>query len=271
MILSKKSIIFVLLFLAASLENGDEVLVPSVYKAIGDSLDISVEQLSSLTFGRSLLQTIFSLVIAPIIDFLHRYKVLGLSCLAWGVSTIIVGWSHHYYLLFSFRATTGICLAFAVPTLRSLMSTISSKQHRAKGFSLLYFGSNTGALFWGIFATSTGDKDIPLFQSTVKGWRLVFTVFAILSMGVGFLLYMLGKSEDAGTDQGTDKTNDKRTMKSHFMEYYYSAKIVLRKKTFLLIALQGVIGSMPWKAFSFLPLILQRAEFSGEQAAIIVG
>mmetsp|Transcript_14053 Transcript_14053/g.18220 ORF Transcript_14053/g.18220 Transcript_14053/m.18220 type:complete len:468 (-) Transcript_14053:123-1526(-) len=257
--------LFVLLFVASSLENGDEVLVPASYHAIGESLGVSVALLGSLTFGRSVLQTGSSPLVAPFIDLLPRHTVLGLSCIAWGVCTFCTGWSFSYYLLFIFRALTGICLAFAIPTIRSLMSSLTTKQNRVKGFSLLYFGSNVGALFWGMVATSAGDKEF--FH--IKGWRFVFTLFAASSTIVGALLV---KASRSATEEGNDnQTSQQVGIRKLYADYYASAVIILKKKTFILIALQGVVGSMPWKAFSYLPLILQRASFSGEEAAIIVG
>mmetsp|Transcript_8256 Transcript_8256/g.10444 ORF Transcript_8256/g.10444 Transcript_8256/m.10444 type:complete len:376 (+) Transcript_8256:138-1265(+) len=260
--------LYILLFLAASLENGDEVLVPASFDAIGKTLGVSVALLGSLTFGRSFLQAVGSIFIVPFVDVFPKLTVLGLSCAIWGVCTLLTGLSMYYYQLLIFRTLTGVCLAFSIPTIRSFMSSDTSKRNRAKGFSLLYAGSNIGALFWGIVATSYAEGNLSILGQNVEGWRLVFVGFAIFSLILGVLIVKMDGSNVTNRDTQSEETI---SWKLKCSEYYNNASIILRKKTFLIIALQGVVGSMPWKAFSYLTLILKRANFSGERAAFIVG
>eukprot|EP00924_Labyrinthula_sp_SR-Ha-C_P002649 snap_masked-scaffold_13-processed-gene-2.22-mRNA-1 protein AED:1.00 eAED:1.00 QI:0/-1/0/0/-1/1/1/0/479 len=262
-----KNLLFVLFLVscASSLEYGDEQLVPSSYNSLSVSLNATVSALGSLTFGRSFLQTFASLFVSPFLENHSSLFVLGLSCFTFGLTTILTGLSSEYFVVFILRALTGLSLAFAVPSLRNFMSNITSDSNRGSGFGFYYFFTFFGSIIWGFIATKYGNVQFHFGGETYLGWRLVFCAFGSISVLLGFFILSVSSS----FDEFYLKENKPLRNKKSFLQ---TVRIILKKKTFLLIAAQGVVGSMPWKAFGYLAVLLQRAGtgFTDDQAATVV-
>lgn len=89
-------LVIALVCLAASMESADEAVLPACYDAIGRSLHISVAQLGSLTFGRSVVQAACCPFIAHFITDYPLLQVIGVACLGWGLATCLIAFVTTY-------------------------------------------------------------------------------------------------------------------------------------------------------------------------------
>ena len=99
-----------------AIDRCDVALVPACYHVIGQTFGASTSQLGSITFLRHVLQAICSPFSGQIADRYDRGRVLGFSCIMWGVATLGMSSALGYWQLLTWRAFNGIALSLAAPT-----------------------------------------------------------------------------------------------------------------------------------------------------------
>jgi MFS family permease len=238
--------------LANIIDNSDGQILPALYSQIGSSLGLDALQLGTITGVRSLLQSVTTPMWGWWSDKHSRKRVLAIGCWFWGIFTILTSIAVGYLDIIIWRAITGIGLAVIVPTTQSLLADYFPPEKRGKAFGWLGLTGVIGAVFGTIYATALVGENTPIFG--MDAWRFVFITMAIISIIVGLLVLLISKDPIRGksehelasvlTWQKAEKYKVKRS------DY---AKI-MRKRTFLVILLQGVAGSIPWNGIFFMIL-----------------
>jgi len=238
--------------LANVIDNSDGQILSALYEQIGLSLNLNALQLGTLEGVRSLLQSVSTPLWGWWSDKHSRKLALSAGCFLWGFFTLMTSFAVGYIDMIVWRAMTGLGLAVIVPTAQSLIADYFPPEKRGTAFGWLGLTGVVGAVVGTIYATALVASGAPIFG--IEGWRFVFISMAAISIIIGLLVVLVakdpvrGKSERQLTDVITQERAERYTVKGS------DFKRILKNKTFDLILLQGVAGSIPWNGIFFMVL-----------------
>ncbi|XP_021714162.1 uncharacterized protein LOC110682201 [Chenopodium quinoa] len=262
-----ETITLVLVNLAGIMEKADESLLPGVYKEVGAALHTDPTGLGSLTLFRSIVQT----SCYPLAGYLairhNRAHVIALGAFLWSAATFLVAFSSTFFQVAVSRALNGIGLAIVIPSVQSLVADSTDDSNRGTAFGWLHLTSGLGSILGNICSVliaSTTFMGIP-------GWRVAFHLVGIVSVIVGILVRLFASDprfvdESEKAKEGNPRVSFWEEMK----EVLEVAKSVVRIPSFQIFVSQGVAGSFPWSALSFVPMWLELIGFSHKTTALLM-
>ncbi|KAG5241284.1 Major facilitator superfamily protein [Salix suchowensis] len=238
------SLSILLINMAAIMERADENLLPAVYKEVSEAFNAGPSDLGYLTFIRNFVQGLSSPLAGILVINHARPTVLAMGTLFWALSTAAV-------------AVNGFGLAIVIPALQSFIADSYKDGVRGTGFGLLNFIGNLGGIGGGVLATVMAGQQ----YWGVQGWRFAFIMMASLSLLIGLLVYLfvvdprktIGANRDTSENFERDELIEKGNSyeSSIWTESWTATKAVMKVKTFQIIVLQGIVGSLPWTAMVF--------------------
>ncbi|KAF8688734.1 hypothetical protein HU200_042212 [Digitaria exilis] len=236
----------VLVNLASIMERADEALLPAVYREVGAALHATPTGLGALTLYRSIVQAACYPVAAYAASRHNRAHVIALGAFLWAAATFLVAVSDTF--------------------LQSLVADSTDDDNRGAAFGWLQLTSSIGSIFGGFFA-------LMLAQTTflgIAGWRIAFHLVAIVSVIVGILVWLFAvdphfPANNAGLHA---EPVSKKSALDEARELLIEAKSIIQIPTFQVFVAQGVSGSFPWSALSFMSMWLELMGFSHEETAI---
>ena len=247
---------YLLLLLVIVVDKADMSLVPAVFLEISQEFDAGPALLGTVTLCRGLAQAGVALLAGPLGNRFSRVKITGAGCLLWGVATAGVGSSTTATQLLLARAVNGLGLGLVIPIAQSLVSDLFPSSKLGRAFGLLACCSNIGGTIGAAAATSIADQT--LFGG-VPGWRFVFFVSAVVSCATGLLVMAVGRDPRAHATDAPPPLSIRAALGE--------MGDVWRLQSFKVVIAQGVVGTMPWYAFSFLTLWFELLGFSHRTAA----
>ncbi len=257
----------VLINTANTIDNADGNVMAALYDSIQIDLGFSTEQLGGITTARALLQAVSTPIWGYFADKFSRKLILALGCMIWGVFTVILGILNGFWGMFFVRAFTGLGLAVIFPTAQSLVADFFPKSKRGRAFGMLGLTTVLGAIVGTLFATLLSHSYDPNTDDVIRkeilglaGWRFVFIVVGAFSILLGVFVLIFGKDPKRGISDGTSVEQTKITWKDY--------KTILTNKTFVLIVLQGVAGTIPWNSMLFIVFWLIEIGFDPLMAGI---
>lgn len=249
------------------INTADAQLFPSLYAQVQSTLGLDVVQLGMITGVRTFAQSIFTPLWGWWSDRYSRKHVLATGCFIWAICTILMAFAVGYIDLFIYRLLTGLGLAVLAPTAQSLIADYYPPEERGKSYGILGLTGVIGVIVGTIFATAlvTGTKYI----YGIDSWRFVFIIWGILSIIVGILVLIFAKDPIRGEMEPElaeiitrEKAEEYRATKSDI-------KKIFKNKTFLLIVLQGIVGSIPWNGILFMIIWFQYIGFDPLTAGLM--
>ncbi|XP_024371232.1 uncharacterized protein [Physcomitrium patens] len=271
-----------LINLAAILERADESLLPAVYKEVSEAFKASPSELGSLTFIRTIVQAVCSPLAGILAMRYYRPSVIGLGTLFWAVSTAVVALSFTFTQCAFSRALNGIGLAIVVPALQSFIADSHSEAGRGMAFGWLNLvGSVGGIAGSGIATVMAGYGSI----WGIAGWRVAFLLVASVSCVIGWVvhIFVLDPRDNAvsgsssyrefdGRFASRFKTDEKvgKSIQSAWLDAWIAIKAVMKVRTFQIIVMQGLVGSLPWTAMVFFTMWLELIGFGHKAAASLM-
>ncbi|GMH06471.1 hypothetical protein Nepgr_008311 [Nepenthes gracilis] len=266
------SVSLILINLAAIMERADENLLPAVYKEVSESFNVGPSDLGYLTFLRNLVQGLSSPLAGILVIHHDRPTVLAIGTVFWALSTAAVGASRQFAQVAFWRAVNGVGLAIVIPALQSFIADSYVDDVRGVGFGMLSLVGSMGGIGGGVLATiMAGHK-----YWGIQGWRFSFTIMAILSMLIGFLVFFFvvdpkrthGSKEAAERSYVIDRSNGSSA--SLWRESWTAMKDVVKVQTFQVIVLQGLVGSLPWTAMVFFTMWFELIGFDHNASAALM-
>nr|CAB3453254.1 unnamed protein product [Digitaria exilis] len=256
----------VLVNLASIMERADEALLPAVYREVGAALHATPTGLGALTLYRSIVQAACYPVAAYAASRHNRAHVIALGAFLWAAATFLVAVSDTFLQVAVSRGLNGIGLALVIPAVQSLVADSTDDDNRGAAFGWLQLTSSIGSIFGGFFA-------LMLAQTTflgIAGWRIAFHLVAIVSVIVGILVWLFAvdphfPANNAGLHA---EPVSKKSALDEARELLIEAKSIIQIPTFQVFVAQGVSGSFPWSALSFMSMWLELMGFSHEETAI---
>lgn len=164
------------------------------------------------------------------------------------------------------RGLNGVGLALVIPAVQSLVADSTDDDNRGTAFGWLQLTSSIGSIFGGFFA-------LMLAQTTIlgiEGWRIAFHLVAIVSVIVGILVWFFAVDPHFSTNSAASHAApvSQKSALDEARELIIEAKSIIQIPTFQVFVAQGVSGSFPWSALSFLSMWLELIGFSHEDTAI---
>jgi len=144
-----------------------------------------------------------------------------------------------------------------VPVMQSLVADVSDKSEIGFMFGCLQFYTNFGQVFGAIVVTTMANHTF----WGVQGWRLAYGVIALASFSAAFGVHVFLVEEPR---PWTPERAGFRQELRKFLSY-------LRIRSFVIVAIQGMFGVVPWAAMAFATMFFQYIGFSDAGASMIYG
>ena len=280
------------MFVMFVIERGDDSVLPSLYAPVGAALLATPAVLSTVNLARALTQAAVAPLSGVLGDRCDRVSVVVAGALIWGVATLAMGAMKNVGQAIGFAVFNGVGLSLIVPSVQSLIADMYAPSQRGRAFGALYMISSLGSMMFGFFATSIGGTKV----GALAGWRFAFVVVGAISLGAAALCACIARDDRTrarkeavaarrqrriaaglpatatdGTeeDEGNGVAAVARAFVARGKEMASDVGKVLRVPTFIIIVVQGIVGSMPWTALSFLTLYLQMRGFEAVPAATV--
>lgn len=271
------SVSLIIINLASIMERADENLLPSVYKEVSEAFNAGPSDLGYLTFIRNFMQGIAS-PLAGILAINHdRPTVLAMGTMCWALSTAAVGVSQRFLQVAFWRAVNGFGLAIVIPALQSFIADSYLDGVRGTGFGFLNLVGTVGGIGGGVLATIMAGHE----YLGIPGWRFAFVMMASISVFIGCLVYLfvVDPRTLSSNDHSPGRENRERVdllekgngnSKSLWLESLAATRTVIKVKTFQIIVLQGLVGSLPWTAMVFFTLWFELIGFDHNSTATLL-
>jgi MFS family permease len=148
-----------------------------------------------------------------------------------------------------------------------LVADCAEAESCGTAFGWLQFTGCMGAVLGGFF----GLLLAPTTFMGIAGWRLSFHIIAIISIIVGSLVRAFAIDPHFPSNAASrKKETEGESVLDGVKDFLTEAKSVMRISTFQIIVAQGVMGSFPWYALSFLSMWFELIGFSHGYTAFLV-
>ncbi|KAM1179341.1 hypothetical protein ACFX2J_018391 [Malus domestica] len=265
------SLSLILINLAAIMERADENLLPSVYKEVSEAFNAGPSDLGYLTFIRNFIQGLASPLAGVLVINYDRPSVLAMGTFCWALSTAAVGASRIFSQVAFWRAVNGFGLAIVIPALQSFIADSYKDGVRGAGFGMVSLVGSLGGIGGGVLATlMAGDQ-----YWNIPGWRCAFILMASLSSLIGFLVFAFVIDprkivSDLSSDREDLIIKGPASAASVWLESWTAMKAVVKVRTFQIIVLQGIVGSLPWTAMVFFTMWFELIGFDHNSTAVLL-
>lgn len=220
------------------LHQSDKLLIGPLTTPIMETFNINEAQMGVVFTGALIVGAVLYPLWGYLYDRYARSKLLALASFLWGSTTWLSAIAPTFPTFIVTRATTGVDDS-SYPGLFSLVSDYFGPTVRGKVYGLLQLTSPLGYLLGMVLAL--------MLQDTI-GWRGVFYLTGSLGLLLAVVIYFgvreapRGKSEPemAGLEQVGIYRFD-----------WGTAKGLFRKRSLILLYLQGFFGVFPWNVIAY--------------------
>uniref|UniRef100_A0A0R0HD99 Major facilitator superfamily (MFS) profile domain-containing protein n=2 Tax=Glycine subgen. Soja TaxID=1462606 RepID=A0A0R0HD99_SOYBN len=234
------------------------------------------ENLLHLSTKKNFVQVLSSPLVGILVINYDHPTILAMGTFCWALSTAAVGVCHDFLQVAFWRAINGFGLAIVIPALQSFIADSYKDGVRGTGFGLLSLIGNLGGIGGGVLATVMAGQQF----WGIQGWRCPFILMATLSALIGFLvlLYVVDSRKRFPTTPDASESSDRgdsiykgnASATSVWMDSWAATKAVIKVKTFQIIGLQVIIGSLPWTAMVFFTMWFELIGFDNNTSATLL-
>eukprot|EP00270_Netrium_digitus_P010480 TRINITY_DN3257_c1_g1_i1.p1 TRINITY_DN3257_c1_g1~~TRINITY_DN3257_c1_g1_i1.p1 ORF type:complete len:399 (+),score=62.68 TRINITY_DN3257_c1_g1_i1:33-1199(+) len=189
----------------------------------------------------------------------------------------MVGLAQSYSQCALWRALNGVGLAVVVPAVQSFIADSYVNEERGWAFGWLNLVGSTGAILGAMSATVLADPKGHQAASARGGGSGASAGAggnsSIPSHGRASQMDPLLSSSvatEAGSTHMRLQKHRPSSLMAELKEQWNAVKSVIGLRTFQVVILQGVIGSVPWQAMVFFTMWLQLIGFSHNAAAFLM-
>jgi MFS family permease len=225
-------------FLFMLLHQADQLLIGPLTTPIMDTFKINEMQMGLITSGALLVGAIFYPLWGYFSDRFARTRLLALASLIWGSTTWFGAIAPTFPLFMAARASTGIDNS-SYPGLYSLVSDYFGPKMRGRVYGLLQISAPVGYLVGMVLALLLGG---------VIGWRNVFIITGSLGIVMAAVIFFAIRETPRGGSE-PEMADLEQVGKYEFN--WQAARDLFKKRTLLLLFVQGFFGVFPWQVISF--------------------
>mmetsp|Transcript_67616 Transcript_67616/g.189284 ORF Transcript_67616/g.189284 Transcript_67616/m.189284 type:complete len:529 (+) Transcript_67616:70-1656(+) len=251
-----------LLCCVSILEGADTQLLGASMRALQEDIGLHLTDLAYMTVSQAVCTNIAAPLWGILADrgILRRRTILLLAATGQGLTVIAFAFMPSLPYMVLCRAFDGALLAALRPISNGIVADVTSENRRGTVFGRLQSGFIMGIFVTGLFVVPMARKTILGFH----GWRVAFVMVGTFSMIVAALVGQF-LEEPPHTDYGGAKGF------RAVVDELWSLLRFFRLPTFCVMIVQGIFGTMPWTALSFMALFFQLSGISDGQVAVIAG
>lgn len=246
--------VFSVFFVFMLLHQTDKLLINPLAAQIYDEWNLTDTQWGTISTGALVVGAFFYPLWGYLYDRFARSKLLALASVIWGATTWLSAIAPTYRTFLASRASTGVDDS-SYPGLYSLMADYFAPNVRGKIYGLLQLTQPLGYMAGLILATTVAVS---------LGWRTIFFITGGMGILLGVVMYFGVKDVPRGTSEpefeGVEQVGN-------FKFEWVKVKDVFKKKSLILMYLQGFFGVFPWNtitAFIFIYLAEERGYLESE-------
>ncbi|HEY9055429.1 MAG TPA: MFS transporter [Rectinemataceae bacterium] len=220
------------------LHEADKLLIGPLTTQIMETFDITRTQMGAVSTVALVVGAIFYPLWGWLYDRYSRPKLIALASLIWGSTTWLNAIVPTYPLFLLTRAGTGIDDS-SYPGLYSLISDYYPPAKRGKIYGFLQVAQPLGYLAGMVLALILGAS---------LGWRKIFFITGGLGILLSFLVFIFVKDRPRGSAE------PELAQTEHLERFAFDWKTVgalFKKKSLILLFLQGFIGVFPWNVITY--------------------
>ena len=220
------------------LHQADKLLIGPLTTQIMGTFQITRTQMGAVSTGALVVGAVCYPLWGWLYDRFSRPKLLALASLLWGASTWLNAIVPTYPLFLATRAATGIDDS-SYPGLYSLISDYYPPRKRGRIYGFLQVAQPAGYLLGMILALAFGAS---------FGWRNVFFLPGGLGILLSAVIFLFVKDRPRGAAE------PELAAAEHLERFAFSWKTVggiFRKKSLVILLLQGFIGVFPWNVITY--------------------
>lgn len=230
--------VFGTLFGFMLLHQADMLLIGPLTTPIMETFHINEAQMGAVVTGALVVGGVLYPVWGYLYDRYSRPKLLALASFIWGSTTWLSAVAPTFPIFVATRASTGIDDA-SYPGIYSLLADYFAPAIRGRVYGLLQISSPFGYIVGMVLATALKD---------VIGWRGVFYVTG--SLGIVVSAVILFGVRDAVRGRSEPELQNVAVLDEHRFEWRTASQL-LRKKSLVLLYLQGFFGVFPWNVITY--------------------
>jgi MFS family permease len=242
------------------LHQADMLLIGPLTTPIMETFHINEAQMGAVVTGALIVGGVLYPVWGYLYDRYSRPKLLALASFLWGSTTWLSALAPTFPIFVATRASTGIDDA-SYPGIYSLLADYFAPAVRGRIYGVLQITAPFGYIIGMVLATA--------FKDTI-GWRGVFYVTGSLGLVVSAII-VLGV-RDAARGRSEPELQSVAVLQEHHFEWRTAGRL-LRKKSLVLLYLQGFFGVFPWNVITywfFRYLEKERGYSSGEVLSTMI-
>jgi len=230
--------VLVIFFFFMLLHQADKLLISPLTTPIMEYFDINEAQMGLVTSGALLIGGIFYPLWGYLYDRFSRAKLLSLASFLWGATTWLSALAKTFGVFIITRASTGIDDA-SYPGLYSLISDYFPPKIRGKVYGILQVAQPMGYIIGMMLA-------LALLQ--LLHWQGVFFVTGTLGVLLAIAIFLFVKDAPRG---GAEPALEGIKELSKYRFNWPTALSLFKKRSLLLLFVQGFFGSFPWQVITF--------------------
>lgn len=249
-----KWLVVSIFFVFMLLHQTDKLLINPLAAQIYNEWNLTDTQWGTISTAALVVGAFFYPLWGFLYDRYARSKLLALASFIWGATTWMSAIAPNYNWFLTTRASTGVDDS-SYPGLYSLIADYFSPQSRGKIYGLLQLTQPLGYMAGLILATTLAVS---------MGWRNIF--FITGGLGIVLAVIMFFGVKDVPRGKSEPEFENLEEVGNYRFEWA-KVKDVVRKKSLILMYLQGFFGVFPWNAitaFIFIYLAEERGYLESE-------
>jgi MFS family permease len=249
-----KWVVLIIFFAFMLLHQTDKLLINPLAPQIYEEWNLTDTQWGAISTAALIVGAVFYPVWGYLYDRYARSKLLALASLIWGATTWLSAVAPTFNLFLTSRASTGVDDS-SYPGLYSLIADYFAPKVRGKIYGLLQLTQPLGYMAGLILATTLAVS---------IGWRKIFLFTGGLGILLAIVIFFFVKDVPRGTAEPEFESIEEV---GNFKFEWSKVKDITKKKSLIMMNLQGFFGVFPWNtitAFIFIYLAEERGYAESE-------
>jgi MFS transporter, Spinster family, sphingosine-1-phosphate transporter len=230
--------VVIVFFAFMLLHQTDRLLIGPLTSQIMGTFHINEAQMGAVSTGALIVAGLLYPVWGYLSDRYSRSKLLALASFIWGSTTWLSALAPTFGTFLATRASTGIDDS-SYPGLYSLISDYFGPEMRGKIYGILQLAQPLGYMLGMLLG---------LFLSGSLGWRGIYYLTGSLGILLSIVLYFGVREAPRGKSE--PELRDLEQVGVYRFELS-KAKGLFRKRSLILLFLQGFFGVFPWNTITY--------------------
>lgn len=227
----------VLFFIFMLIHQTDKLLIGPLQNQVMESFNMTYTQWGMIGTGALIVGSLLVPVWGWLNDKFNRGKLLALASLIWGSTTWLSALVRTFPSFLAARSSTGIDDS-SYPGIYSLLADYYPPKTRGKIYGFLQLAQPLGYLLGMVLALLVGGA---------IGWQKVFFITGSFGILLAVAIFVFVKD----VPRGSAEEELKGVELSKYKFNWKTALSIFKKRSLILVFLQGFIGVFPWNVITF--------------------